>query len=155
MFITGSIVILRLVLPVFMNQHPKRRTADDLYIGQIAHQENRRVKQERDKAIAERDKAYEIIRRWGVDPVTGDYTPTRMGNNKRAELNSLMVQWLNEDDLLDICFQMNIDHEILKDGNKRELVRSLLDKVENTSRQRELSVYLTTTNPSVDWPQYW
>jgi hypothetical protein len=55
------------------------------------------------------------------------------------------------DDDFQLCFDLEIDYEVLGGGNKADKVRELLAYVERYKLQRELVAYIRKQRPNIEW----
>ena len=71
-----------------------------------------------------------------------------------AGLRRKIVEYFDDSDLRDLCFDMGIDYADLPGQSKKDKARELVDRCKRTSRVPDLVAQLQTLRPKVSWKYY-
>lgn len=106
----------------------------------------------------------QILRGWNVPvqdhPDDGDEIPQSTPTQQlpppvttvdRVKLRQILTNYFNEDELRDICFDLNIDYESLPGASKTSKARELVAFVERHGKSQEFVQYLQQVRPNIPW----
>jgi hypothetical protein len=69
----------------------------------------------------------------------------------RVKLRQILIDYFNEDELRDLCFDLSIDYENLPGANKVGKARELIAFVERHGRFQELVEHTQYLRPNITW----
>jgi hypothetical protein len=83
----------------------------------------------------------------------GESTEGKRVPEYRVNLRQNVIEYFDESDLRDICFDMDIDYENLLGQSKRDKARELVAYCERSHRISELVQKCRELRPQVSWPE--
>src|SRR5579859_280644 len=69
----------------------------------------------------------------------------------RKKLRQILTEYFNEDELRELCFDINIDYENLSAGSKAGKARELVAFAERHGKTQELVEQVRTLRPGASW----
>ena len=106
----------------------------------------------------------QILRAWNVSvqdhpddvdelsqPIPSEQPPSHRTIVDRVKLRQILIDYFNEDELRDLCFDLRVDYENLAGASKVGKARELIAFVERHGRFQELVEHAQYLRPNIIW----